>query len=132
MFLNLFTAEQQIAFARIAVYLVHVDGVLDEREEVLLDELQQEMGLAELPPYPDEELIESDIGIFDDSVSRRIFLLELASIVTADEERHENELAALERWCDRLGEDPSALPRFLDLSDRAHAVYREARDLVFK
>ena len=60
--------------ARIAEYMVHVDGEVDERERVLLDELQQEMGLPELPPLPDSTLVDRALGIFDDPVSRRIFL----------------------------------------------------------
>jgi hypothetical protein len=127
----MFTAEQQIAFARIAVYMVHVDGVVNAREAVLLDELQQEMDLVELPPAPSTELVEEDLRVFDDPISRRIFLVETASIVTADDENHPDEVAALERWAERLGERPDTVALYLELSERAHAVYREARALVF-
>jgi uncharacterized tellurite resistance protein B-like protein len=131
LFLHLFTAEQQIAFARLAMFMVHADGEVDERERVLLDELQQEMGLVELPPVPSTELVSKDIGIFDDAMSRRIFLLEMSSIVTADGERHEAELASIRSWAQHLGEDEALVERYLDISDRAHEVYREAHEAVF-
>lgn len=131
MFLYLFTVEQQIAFARLAMFMVHADGVVDERERILMDELQQEMGLIELPPVPSIELVAQDLGIFDDRRSRRIFLLEMASIVTADGERHETELASIRSWARRLGEDDALVERYLEISDRAHEVYRDAHDAVF-
>ena len=131
LFLHLFTTEQQIAFARIAVHMVHVDGTINEREAVLLDELQQEMDLAELPPEPSADLVEEDLRVFDDPISRRIFLIEVASIVTADAENHPVEVATLEGWAERLGESRDTVSTYLELSERAHAVYLEAQTLVF-
>lgn len=130
MFLNLLTAEQQIAFARAAVFAVHADGDVDKREATLLDELREEMGLPELPPVPPVELVESDLVVFDDPVSRRILLLELAGIVTADGHRHSDEMGPLYDWAGRLGLGRSVVDEFLDFADRAHAVYRDGRSLV--
>lgn len=131
MFLHLLTAEQQIAFARLAMLMIHTDGEVDERERVLLDELQQEMGLVELPPVPSADLASMDIGIFDDAICRRIFLLEMSSIVTADGARHEAELALIRAWAQQLGEDVVLVNLYLDISNRAHDVYREAHEAIF-
>jgi tellurite resistance protein len=65
LFLHWLATEQQIAFARLAMFMVHADGEVDERERVLLDELQQELGLIELPQVPSAELVSKDIGIIE-------------------------------------------------------------------
>jgi uncharacterized tellurite resistance protein B-like protein len=129
-FLNLLTAEQQLAFARAAVFMVHVDGNIDEREMILLDQIQHETGLPEMPPTPPEELIISDLQVFESPVSKRIFLLELVGIVTADGDRHEDELEPMKSWARGLGLDPGILGSYLDLAERAHAVFHDARDLI--
>jgi tellurite resistance protein len=129
-FLHVLDAAEQRLFAQVALSLVHADDHLDPREEALLETLRLEMGLDEMPDHDSAGDALGDLSEIGSRVVARVFMFELAGIVTADGEIHEDERAMLEDVCGRLDVAPDELERFLDFAIRAHEFLKEARALL--
>lgn len=129
MFLHVLDAAEQQLFTQVAISLVHADGRLDPREDALLETLRLEMGLDHMPV--DARPLESlDLSEINSRVVARVILFELAGIVTADGEIHEDEREILEDVGRRLDIPSEQLEQFLDYAMRAHQFLDEARALV--
>jgi hypothetical protein len=128
-FLHVFSAAEQRLFAQVAISLVHADARLDPREDALLETLRLEMGLDHMPAEAGsvESLDFSEVG---SQLIARVILFELAGIVTADGEIHEDEREILEDVSRRLDVPSGQLEPFLDYAMRAHKFLDEARALV--
>lgn len=130
MFLHALDPHERRAFALAAVTLVHEDGVLDPRELVLLDAVQQELELDELPEPASWDHVSAQLAGVTDGGAQRIILLELAGVSTSDAEVHEDELAVLRTIAGRWDLEEGLVGEFLEFAARAHALWEEGYRLV--
>ena len=131
MFLHVLDEAEQRLFAQVALRIVHADNNLDPREVALLEALQLEMGLEEMPTaaaHGEDEL--SDLEEIESRTVARVFAFELAGVVIADGNVHEEQRAILIEVTGRLGINAEETERFLDFALRAHSYWEEARELV--
>jgi hypothetical protein len=104
MFLTLLTPQQAGLFARAARMLIHADQVVHEKEFALLEAIQAETGLSELPEIGDSESLLSALdGALQEPTQRNTFLLELAGVAAIDADEHLAERELLAEIAQRLG-----------------------------
>lgn len=130
MFLHALDGTEQRAFAVAAVTLVHTDGVVDEREQVLLEAVATELGLTELPQPTTWEAVLEDLAAVYDPGAQRIILLELAGVSTSDDEVHIEEMRFLRRVAGLWKMDEAFIDRCLAFAQKAHGVWREGYAIV--
>jgi len=123
-------APVRLAFLEVLHYVMLVDGVLDAREEALLDELCARLDvkeLRELLPVKTEwkpawgELLQP---------VRRYVLMQAAMMSWADGVVHRAERVTLERLAMALREDPDILEEVLDWAEVGHGWARRGLDLL--
>lgn len=130
MFLHVLNGTEQQAFAVAAVTLVHTDGVVDDREQVLLQAVATELGLAQLPqPTTWEAVLEGLAAVYDPG-AQRVIMLELAGVSTSDDEVHSEEMRALRQVADLWKTDEAFIDRCLAFAQKAHSVWREGYAIV--
>src|SRR3712207_1800964 len=97
MFVSMLELEQRRLLLEAASYLAELDGLRPEAERELLETLNVEAGLPDLPEPVVEpaSLLEKLSGAFSDAPSQRnVLLLELAGVCMADGQASPEEL----RW----------------------------------
>ena len=127
MFLFRLNSDQQSIFCHAALHLIAADGKLQGREQEIKDEILREIAPSD---YPDEleDLTSLVLGVGHafQGEGRKIFLLELAGVATADLELHPEERALLQRFGDELGL-AEKLPELIELAEQAHQLHDRLR-----
>jgi hypothetical protein len=133
MFVAMLEQEQRRVLLRAAATLAERDGARPDAEDELLDALNVEAGLSEVPPVPDsdEELFAEATEAFGgDQTARNILLLELAGVALIDGGAQPEEIAFLASLAERLGADEAVLARALELGERAKALLDDGRAFI--
>jgi uncharacterized tellurite resistance protein B-like protein len=114
-------APVRLAFLEVLHYVMLVDGVLDDREERMLDELCGRLDVRELrellPARPEWKTAWGELL----SPVRRYVLMQAAMMSWADGQVHRAERVTLERLAMALGEDPDILDEVLDWAEAGRA-----------
>lgn len=133
MFLHVLEGEERDLFAEVAWALIHVDEDVDTREEALLAELQTEMGLdAGQPELWSWDALEPRLRHLESPTVRRVVLLELCGVATADGEVRDHEGEFLTNAAAALRLADATVEEFLEYVGRAHLVWQEGRELVLE
>lgn len=126
MFLHLLDRPQRRELVRAALHLARADGVVDLREEDLLERMRVEVGFeaGDLPDPPAslDDLLDRVADAFDSPSARRVLLIELLRLVAADGMVEDEELGVVAALCRRLDLDKDAYRR-------CRAVARHLRDV---
>jgi uncharacterized tellurite resistance protein B-like protein len=133
MFLNLLTPPQQRVFLQAARAVAEQDGTVAEVEHALLSALRTETGLLDEPDAATEsmeDVLDGASDMFDTSISKRVFMLELAGVVAIDGEAHPAELDALRSAGHRLGIEEDDLAEFVEFGMEARALAARGRELI--
>lgn len=131
MFLNLLTPPQQRVFIQAARAVAEQDRVVEAVERSLLDALQAECGLDELPDR--EELTEvatEAVKVLDSDVAKRVFVLELAAVAVIDGDAHPSEVRLLEVLAGGLGIGAADLKAMFAFAGRAQKLAAEGQRLI--
>lgn len=130
MFLHLLTYEQQHAFCRAVLLMVEADEDLHAREEEIKTTILREIGLDSYPSHPGplDELLDDISGIRGEQANT--FLLEFAGVATADYETHPEEQRLLQAVAERLKVPSERVDAFIELAERLHRVFDEARTAI--
>ena len=104
MFLSLLDPAQRVLFTRAARLLIEADAIAHEHELEMLDAIQSETGLTEIPePGDADELAEQAVALLTDATQRNAFVAELAGVAVIDGDEHGAERELLQRFADVLG-----------------------------
>jgi len=110
-------APVRLAFLEVLHYVMLCDGVLDDREERLLDELCARLGIQELrqllPEKAEWKASWGDLLV----PLRRYVLMQAAVMSWADDIVHRSERVTLERLTMALGEDLDTLDHVLEWAE---------------
>jgi tellurite resistance protein len=126
MFVRMLDTNQRTALLRAGALLAEVDGAQPDEEREVLDALNVEAGLPEVPDPPsdlEELLAEVEEAFGDDPTARNVLLLELAGVAVIDGEMSSEEVSVIEEVSSRLGGGE-------ELVNQAFRLAHSARDLV--
>ena len=129
-FLHVLDENEAQVFARAALALVHADDEADPRELVLLEEMQSEMRLPQVPEEVERDEAIAGLAAVDSPTLARIMLLELVGVAAADEETHPEERTFLLEAARTLRLEPALVETYLDFARRAQSVWKEGRTLI--
>lgn len=130
MLLHHLGADEQRTFCHAVQLVVAADERLHAREEEIQKSLLRELDLQRFPNdgEPLAQVIEAVRGFPGDVAN--IFLLELAGVATADFELDPKEREILESLAAAMDVSLAQLDGFIELAQRAHELYDEARVAV--
>ena len=133
MFVAMLEEEQRRVLLRAAALLAEKDGARPEAEDELLETLNIEAGLAEVPPTPesDEELFsEAGAAFREDATARNILLLELAGVAIIDGGAQRQEVDFLTAVAHHVGAEETLVGQALEFGERAKALLDEGRAFI--
>ncbi len=134
MFTHLLDAPQRRELVRAARFLARADGVVDLREEDLLERMRIEVGFeADDLPEPPAQLVELLDGLesaFDEPSARRVLLIELLRLVVADGAVEDEELEVVAAICRRLDLDTSTYRACRGVARRLRDVEGEGLTVI--
>ena len=134
MFLHHLEDKQKIAFLKAALFLIRLDGVIDLREEVVLDWALRDMGLThkDLPPCPAQlQDVLGPLGVFrGDPAAACVLLVEAIRIGASDHIEDRAQQEALAAIAERVGVSPERLEAYTDYALRLQALIEEGQGLV--
>jgi hypothetical protein len=133
-FLHHLNDPQKIAFLKVALFMIRLDGVVDLREEVVLDWALRDMGLnhSELPPCPAqlEDVLGGLEAFRSDGVAATVLLIESLRIMASDHLHDPAQQEALRAIAERVGLPAGHLERCQSYAERLQAVIEEGQALV--
>lgn len=131
MFLNLLTPPQQRVFVQAARAVAEQDRVIEAVERSLLDALQAECGLDELPDRePLSEVAAEAVKVLDSDLVKRVFVLELAAVAVIDGHAHPSEVQLVEVIAGGLGISEADLTEMFGFAGRAQALAADGQRLI--
>lgn len=134
MFTHLLDAPQRRELVRAARFLARADGVVDLREEDLLERMRIEVGFeADDLPEPPAQLVELLDGLesaFDEPSAGRVLLIELLRLVVADGAVEDEELEVVAGICRRLGLDSATYRACRGVARRLRDVEAEGYTVI--
>jgi uncharacterized tellurite resistance protein B-like protein len=133
MFMHLLDQPQRRELVRAARFLARADGVVDLREEEILERMRIEVGFEadDLPEPPARvvDLLDALEPAFEEPSARRVLLIELLRLVVADGSVEDEELEVVAGICRRLELDTATYRacrgvarRLRDVEAEGHAV----------
>lgn len=131
MYLKSLTQEEKCAFYSIAGSIVSCDGIVWEKEEAMLQQALEEMGLRDpLPVLPLDEAL-AMLEQAEPATKRKLYF-ELVGITMGDDEYTRREKAVLARIIDSFGlsreeagEIAACVAQFTELRQRLdYIIYR--------
>lgn len=127
MFLREFSKEQQHALLTLVRAIVRADGMIDDREQHVLEHLVAEGAIPiDFVDMPIDEASSLFIGASD----RRAALLELVAVSWVDGQVADPETELLDCLADEWSIGPDERARMEDWVGRQIALYAEARAIV--
>jgi hypothetical protein len=133
-FLHHFNDAQKVAFLRVALFMIRLDGVVDLREEVVLDWALRDMGVShsDLPPCPAQlEDVLGGLEAFEgDGVAGTVLLIEALRIMASDHLHDPAQQEALCAIAERVGLSVDHFERCQAYAERLQAVIEEGQALV--
>ena len=125
--------DQRRVLLRTAAILAERDGVRPDVEDEILEALNVEAGLAEIPPTPesDEELFSEATAAFqNDATARNVLLLELAGLALIDGAAQPEEIDFLNAIAQHLGAEEALVGRALEFGERAKMLLDDGREFI--
>lgn len=131
MYLGLLSLVQRQAFCQLGLFIITVDGEVDERELRLLDAAQREMELYVLPERPASmakarQLME----LFDTPLSRNVALLEAVGLALADRVIVPAEREVLDAMCAQFEIPTARIDEYREFASRILDLFEEGELLI--
>lgn len=131
MFLNLLAPAQQQLFIELARAVAEQDGIVAATEQVLLDAVQAECGVAELPAVRDLDAVLADVpAAFDGEATRSVLVLELAGVALIDGDAHPAELGIVAEVAETVGMTPEKLRECVGFAERSRQLVMDGQLLL--
>lgn len=131
MFLNLLNPTQQQLFIELARAVAEQDGIVAETEQVLLDAVQAECCVAELPAVRDLDAVLADAPTaFDNEATRSVLVLELAGIALIDGDAHPTELSVVASVAEKVGMTEEKLEECFGFAERSRQLFLDGQMLL--
>lgn len=134
MFLHHLEDKQKIAFLKAALFLIRLDGVVDMREEIVLEWALRDMGLThkDLPPCPArlQDVLEPLEAFQGDPSGACVLLIEAIRIGASDHAYDQAQEEALEAIAERVGVSSAQLQTYTDYALRLQGLIEEGQGLV--
>lgn len=134
MFSHLLDPAQRRELVRSARFLARADGVVDLREEDIIERMRVEVGFArdDLPEPPARlvDLLDGLEAAFDEPSARRILLIELLRLVVADGAAEDEELEVVAATCRRLHIDTQTYRACRGVARRLRDVEAEGLTVI--
>lgn len=134
MFSHLLDPAQRRELVRSARFLARADGVVDLREEDILERMRLEVGFErdDLPEPPAKllDLLDGLESAFDEPSARRVLLIELLRLVVADGAVEDEELEVVAAICRRLDLDTSTYRACRGVARRLRDVEAEGLTVI--
>jgi len=131
MFLNLLNDDQKDAFSKIALFIIHVNGIAEEREEMFYHSAMNEMGITDFPESPEsmEEVLKL-CKLFDTPIARNIILIECSGVAASEGTIDESEKELLEKICEELKLPARKLEDCCNFAFKALAILHEGEEII--
>ncbi|WP_404469059.1 hypothetical protein [Sutcliffiella horikoshii] len=129
MLLHELNKEEKIAFLELAHLVAMSNGIIDEKEKIMLDTYKKEMGLGDSYELKDLQL-EEIVQCFIHNRSKRIAFLESISVAFADgvyQEEQKNLIAELRQAFDISLEDYENFKAWII---KVNALHIQANEMV--
>jgi tellurite resistance protein len=133
MFIHMLDLDQRVALLRASSTLAEIDGAHPERERELLEALNVEAGLDEVPPQavgPDELFRAIDAAYGDQPTARNVLILELAGVTVIDGDASADEVAFISEIARRLGGDTTLVTKAIEVAESALHLAQDARTFI--
>lgn len=134
MFLHHLSGKQKSAFLKVALFLIRLDGVVDMREEVVLEWALRDMGLGhkDLPPCPAqlEDVLRELAAFRGDAEASAVLLIEAVRIGASDHIEDQAQSETLAAIAERLGVSAERLQAYTRYALRLQALIEEGQELV--
>ena len=120
----------RLALLEVLHYQMHVDGVLDDREEAVIDDLCSRLGLEELKQLlPAEPTWKRSWGDLLEPIAR-LTLMQAAMLSVADGTVDGSERVTLERLAMALDEDAASLDAILAWAEAGRRWVKQGESLL--
>ncbi len=127
MFFHKLSQVQKVRLLALAKRMMIADAKVRVEEDAMYGVLRTELGLGTDPPTQDV-FGEIDVSPFDDTYSRLLVLLTLATMAHIDNNLHQSESDVLREVAARFGVDDATYARIMGLAERQGDLVRDFED----
>ena len=110
MFLQDLNDNEKKAFLTLALEFIVIDGQLDTEEELLVEQMQREMGVT-TSYKPEEKSREELLDIFESRRSKVVCVIEMQALGYANMEYHTKEIEYIAEMAKHFGITPQTLQK---------------------
>ena len=120
--------RQKTVLLALAKRMMIADAKVVVEEDALFSLLQSELGQGILTPTQDV-FGEIDVSVFDDTHSRMVLVLTLATMAFIDDNFHPSESSVLMKVTEQVGFSASDIAAVMDIAERQGILVRDATAL---
>lgn len=130
MFLEELNHEEKITFLELAHLVAHANGMVDEKEQLMMDRYDREMGIDIQVKDLKELSLESIISVFTTPKVKRIVFLEVIGVAFADGVYHEEQKLMINEIREAFGFSIEEYEEFKGWITKVNGLYAQAIEMV--
>ncbi|MDF1747665.1 MAG: hypothetical protein P1V34_02195 [Alphaproteobacteria bacterium] len=120
--------RQKTVLLALAKRMMIADAKVVVEEDALFSMLHAELGASVSTPTQDV-FGEIDVSVFDDTHSRIVLILTLATMAFVDDNFHPNESSVLMQVTEQVNFSASDIARVMDIAERQGRLVKDAEEL---
>ncbi|SDW42262.1 hypothetical protein SAMN05421781_1363 [Marinococcus luteus] len=130
MFLNVLTQNEKETFLLLAHQIAKSNGILDEKEQKMLEEYRNEMDITTKVQLEDTQDVKNLIKNFESDKSKRIAFLEGLAVAFADGIYHEEQKQLIEELKNDFNITEEDYQNFKSWIVKSNYMYEQAEKLI--